>query len=183
VKGAYLNGVLKEKIYMKQPKGYGDGTPRICQLIKTLYGLKQASREWNHEFDRKLRKHGYTQLRSDPCIYIWCTEDNFIIITVWVDDMLLFTTTFELKRKAIKDIEDEWEITDLGTLTKIVGIELAISTDHISISSNNYINSILQREGLDSCNAVTTPLWIRTLSWYQIPKAIWEIEAMPLQAY
>ena len=72
--------------------------------------------------------------------------------------MLLFTTTFKLKRKAIKDIEDEWEITDLGTPTKIVGIELAISADYISISSNNYINSILQREGLDSCNAVTTPL-------------------------
>ncbi len=158
MKGAYLNGVLKEKIYMKQPEGYGDGTLHVCQLIKTLYGLKQAGREWNHEFNRKLRKHGYTRLRSDPCVYIWHTEDDFIIITVWVDDMLLFTTTFELKRKAIKDIEDEWEITDLRTPTKIVGIELAISTNHISISSNNYINSILQREGLDSCNAVTTPL-------------------------
>jgi len=56
VKGAYLNGTLKEKVYMKQPEGYGDSTPRVCLLIKTLYGLKQAGREWNLEFDRKLRK-------------------------------------------------------------------------------------------------------------------------------
>ena len=84
-------------------------------------------------------------------------EDDFIIITVWVDNMLLFTMTFKLKRKAIKDIEDEWEITDLGMPMKIVSIELVISADHISISSNNYINSILQ-QGLESCNVVTTPL-------------------------
>ncbi len=45
VKGAYLNGYLKETIYMKQPEGFGDGTQCICQLIKTLYGLKQSGRE------------------------------------------------------------------------------------------------------------------------------------------
>jgi Reverse transcriptase (RNA-dependent DNA polymerase) len=42
VKGAYLNGILQENIFMKQPEGYGNGTHRVCQLIKTLYGLKQA---------------------------------------------------------------------------------------------------------------------------------------------
>jgi len=42
IKGAYLNGILKEKVYMKQPEGFDDGTGRICLLIKTLYGLKQA---------------------------------------------------------------------------------------------------------------------------------------------
>ena len=45
IKGAYLNSTLREKIYMKQPEGYNDGTPHICLLIKMLYGLKQASRE------------------------------------------------------------------------------------------------------------------------------------------
>ena len=62
VKGAYLNGTLKEKIYMKQPEGYGNGTSRICKLIKTLYGLKQAGREWNLELDRKMRDKGYVGL-------------------------------------------------------------------------------------------------------------------------
>jgi Reverse transcriptase (RNA-dependent DNA polymerase) len=54
VKGAYLNGILQENIFMKQPEGYGDGTHHVCQLIKTLYGLKQAGQEWNLELDRKL---------------------------------------------------------------------------------------------------------------------------------
>ena len=45
VKGAYLNDILKEKIYMKQPKRYDDRTGRVCLLVKTLYGLKQSGRE------------------------------------------------------------------------------------------------------------------------------------------
>jgi hypothetical protein len=40
VKGTYLNGTLQEEVYMRQPNGYGDGTNRVCRLIKTLYGLK-----------------------------------------------------------------------------------------------------------------------------------------------
>ena len=59
IKGAYLNGKLKERVYMRQPEGYEDGTERVCLLIKTLYGLKQVGREWNIEFDTKLRRRGY----------------------------------------------------------------------------------------------------------------------------
>ena len=96
IKGTYLNGILKEKVYMKQPEGYGDGTGCICLLIKTLYGLKQAGREWNHEFDSKMRKRGYAHLQSDPCIYVWHIGEDFAIIAVWVDDLLIFATTINL---------------------------------------------------------------------------------------
>ena len=88
------------------------------------------------------------RLRSDPCIYIWHTGDDFAIIAVWVDDMLMFATTIALRDKTKADIESEWEITDLGVLTKIVGIELTISPDKILISLSKYIKSILLREGL-----------------------------------
>jgi hypothetical protein len=47
VKGAYLNGTLKEKVYMCQPEGFDNGTGRVCKLIKTLYGLKQSGHKWN----------------------------------------------------------------------------------------------------------------------------------------
>jgi len=59
VKGAYLNGILKETIYMHQPNGFEDGTNRICHLIRTLYGLKQSGRKWNAEFNKKMKKRGY----------------------------------------------------------------------------------------------------------------------------
>jgi len=56
IKGAYLNGTLKERVYMQQPEGFADGSGRVCLLIKTLYGLKQAGRKWNIELDTKLRR-------------------------------------------------------------------------------------------------------------------------------
>ena len=158
IKGAYLNGILKERVYMRQPEGYDDGTGRVCHLIKTLYGLKQAGREWNRELDSKMQKRGYTRLRSDPCVYMWRENDDFVTITVWVDDMLLFATTIELKLKAKADIESEWEVTDLGTPTKIVGIELTIAPDAISISSSKYIDNILLKENMARSNSVSTPL-------------------------
>jgi len=51
VKGAYLNGILKEGVYMHQPEGLEDGTGKICLLVKTLYGLKQSGCKWNIQFN------------------------------------------------------------------------------------------------------------------------------------
>jgi hypothetical protein len=70
VKGAYLNGTLNEKVYMRQPDGFDDGTGRVCLLIKTLYGLKQSGREWYKELSAKLKKRGFECLRSDPCAFV-----------------------------------------------------------------------------------------------------------------
>ena len=158
VKGAYLNGILNERVYMRQPEGHDDGTGRVCLLKKTLYGLKQAGREWNKELDRKLKRRGYVRLRSDPCVYIWRVGEDFAIITVWVDDLLLFSTTIVLMNKMKSDIKSEWEVTDLGEPTKIVGIEITMTPDSIAISSSKYIESILRKEGLERSNAVSTPL-------------------------
>jgi len=158
IKGAYLNGILKECVYMQQPEGFEDSTGCICLLVKSLYGLKQAGREWNIKMDTKMQKQGYVRLQLDHCVYIYRVSKDFVIITVWVDDMLLFATTIKLKDKAKTDIEAEWEITDLGEPSKIVGIKITRTPDAIAISSSKYIESILIKEGLGQSNSVSTPL-------------------------
>jgi len=60
IKGAYLNGILKEDMYMKQPEGYSDDTERICKLLRTLYGLKQSGHKWNIQLDQGLQDMGFT---------------------------------------------------------------------------------------------------------------------------
>jgi len=158
IKGAYLNGTLKEHVYMQQPEGFTDGTGQVCLLIKTLYSLKQAGCEWNIELDMKLKRRGYACLRSDPCAYILRIGEEFAIITVWVDDLLLFATTIRLMNKMKSDIKAEWEVTDLGEPSKIVGIEITMSKDSIAISQRRYIESILKKEGLERANPVGMPL-------------------------
>jgi len=143
---------------MQQPEGYGDGTGCICLLIKMLYGLKQAGREWNIELDTKLQQRRYVCLRSDPCVYIWQVGKDFAIITIWVDDLLLFAMMVILMEKMKTNIKSEWEVTDLGDLKKIVGIEITMGEDSITISSSKYIESILLKKGLGLADWVTTPL-------------------------
>ena len=70
VKRAYLNGILHEKVYMKQPEGYDNKSGRVCELIKMLYGLKQSGQEWNKKLDMELKERGFTNLKTDPCIYV-----------------------------------------------------------------------------------------------------------------
>ena len=158
VKGAYLNGQLKEKVYMKQPEGYEDKSGRVCELIKTLYGLKQSGREWNKEFDEKLKQFGFERLRSDPCVYVKRNGKELAIITVWVDNLLLFATSDELMERIKSDLRTQWEMTDLGEPTKIIGVEITQTKNAITISQRIYIESILEREGLSEINSVATPL-------------------------
>jgi hypothetical protein len=161
VKGAYLNGTLEEQVYMRQPEGFEDGTERVCELLKSLYGLKQSGHAWNIEFDRIIWKHGFKCMCLDPCAYIRCENNGhgkFAIITVWVDDLLLFATSDALMEKTKQNISTEWETTDLGEPSKIIGIEITQSANTISIGQRQYVEAILKREGMDCANPVTMPL-------------------------
>ncbi len=134
VKGAYLNGTLTQPIYMEQPIGFDDGSGLVCLLIKSIYGLKQAGQVWNIEFDHAIQKHGFRLLISDPYTYILCQDNQFIIVTVWMDDLLLFATLEHLTEQTKANLEAEWELTDLGEPVKIVGIELVLCDHSVTIS-------------------------------------------------
>ncbi len=158
VKGAYLNGILKENVYMRQPDGFDDGTKQVCWLRKTLYGLKQSGREWNKELDRRLKEKGFRNLLSDPCAYIRRDQEDLEIITVWVDDLLLFATAIWIMSRLKHELNDTFELTDLGEPTKIVGIEIDQRAESLIISQKQYIDSILQKYGMGDANPVSTPM-------------------------
>ncbi|CAK5269991.1 unnamed protein product [Mycena citricolor] len=92
VKGAFLNGELKEEIYMRQPEGFDDGTGRVLKLWKTLYSLKQAGRAWNQTLDARFKEMGFHRLLSDRCVYIRRQSEAITIVAVHVDDMSIYAT-------------------------------------------------------------------------------------------
>ena len=124
VKGAYLNGMIKEQIYMEQPKGFDDGTGHIFHLIKSLYGLKQAGCEWNEELNKQLEFLGWKPTMVDPCTYVRRKADGIEVIAVWVDDLLLFASNSDLMESMKLELKSVFEITNLGEPAKIVGIEI-----------------------------------------------------------
>jgi hypothetical protein len=142
VKGAYLNGTLKETLYMRQPDGYSDGSGRVCHLIRTLYGLKQSSCEWNEQFNNRMMAKGYKCLHADPCVYTCSEGERVAIVTVWVDDILLFADSAETMDQMKNDIHTEWETTDMGEPNKIVGIRITQFPGEISISQKQSIQNM-----------------------------------------
>ena len=71
VKTAFLNGYLEEEIYMSQPDGFiKEGQEqKVCKLLKSIYGLKQASRSWNLRFDETIKSYGFEKNPDEPCVY------------------------------------------------------------------------------------------------------------------
>ena len=138
--------------------GFSDGTTRVCLLQKTLYGLKQSGREWNKELDRRLKEKEFTNLWSDPCAYIQRDGINVKIIAVWVDDLLLFTSSTPIMRYLKDELNATFDLTDLGEPSRIVGIKITIHDDSITISQPLYIDSILRKHGMENVNPVATPL-------------------------
>ena len=87
VRTAFLHGDLQEEIYMYQPEGFDDGTGRVCKLNKSIYGLKQAPKNWNEKFSKYLKSVGFDDTDDDPCVYY--NNDKSMIITLFVDDGLV----------------------------------------------------------------------------------------------
>ena len=84
--------------------------------------------------------------------------DQFIIVTVWVNDLLLFATADKLIERTKANLEAEWELTDLGKPVKIIRIEIALSDHSVTISQCWYLKSVLQKEGMECTNPVGMPL-------------------------
>ena len=87
---AFLNGELKEEIYIKQPDGFAvkGNEHLVCKLEKSIYSLKHLSRCWNEALDKHLKKMGFKQSSYDPCIYMLNPGGEIVIIAVYVNDII-----------------------------------------------------------------------------------------------
>ena len=91
VKTAFLNGHLDETIYMDQPEGFvkKDQEGKVCKLLKSIYGLKQASRSWNLMFDEIIKTYGFEQNVDEACVYKYIKGKVVVFLVLYVDDILL----------------------------------------------------------------------------------------------
>ena len=91
VKTAFLNGFLKEELYMMQPEGFVDpkGANKVCKLQRSIYGLVQASQSWNKCFDSVIKAFGFVQTFGEACIYKKVSGSSVAFLILYVDDILL----------------------------------------------------------------------------------------------
>ena len=98
VKTAFSNGDLEEEIYMVQPPGFvvPGQEHKVCKLKKSLYGLKQAPKQWYEKFHKTILSFGFTANRADTCVYSKMFGSGCVIVCLYVDDMLIFSTNIDV---------------------------------------------------------------------------------------
>jgi hypothetical protein len=126
VKTAFLNGDLNENVYIVQPKGFiMKGKERMgCRLKKSIYGLKQASKQWYLKFDRTIRKFGFKENAENNCIYTKFKNGKFIFLILYVDDILLASSDVNLLLETKKLLCLNFDMKDLGEASFVLGIEI-----------------------------------------------------------
>ncbi|GMF18665.1 unnamed protein product [Phytophthora fragariaefolia] len=155
---AFLNGVLEGvEIYMEQTEGYDDGSGRVCKLLKSLYGLKQASRIWNNTLHTQLVELEFRKCTFDAGVYYKMGDHNKIFLTVYVDDIVIAADPRDVK-KVVEALGKKFKIKNLGRVKYLLGMEINYVPGKIlCISQTAYIERLLKKFGMADAKAVRSP--------------------------
>ncbi|KAJ1029756.1 hypothetical protein NDA13_002998 [Ustilago tritici] len=121
---AYLNTNLHHDIYLKPLEGAEVPDGKVYKLIKSLYGLKQAGREWHKELDAHLRRLGFFPLPYVPCMYLKGAVESQVIIAIYVDDMLIVSLQRDQINQTKRVIINKWKITNNGPAKEFLKIKI-----------------------------------------------------------
>ena len=159
VKTAFLNGVLNEEIYMKQPEGFilPGHERKVCKFIKSLYGLKQAPKQWHEKFDEIVVSNGFKIHESDKCVYSKFANHRGVIICLYVDDMLIFGTDEETIIQTKLFLSSKFDMKDMGVADVILGIRITWNDNGLVLSQSHYIEKILKKFNHYESTPVSTP--------------------------
>jgi Reverse transcriptase (RNA-dependent DNA polymerase) len=121
IKTAFLNGPLDEELYMWKPDGLRTG---FWQLLKGLYGLHQAGRQWYLHLNERFEAMGFKQTDSDWSVHQRFTTDGHLISATSVDNILLASSSKEESNRAAKDISQVFETSDAEDVEHLLGCRI-----------------------------------------------------------
>jgi hypothetical protein len=160
VKTAFLYGDIKEEIYMKQPSGYDDGSGRVCRLKKAIYGLKQAPRCWYEKLSGALEEIGFHASSCDESLFILQEKGKQVLLLVYVDDLLLFSSDLLLINKVEGELKTRFKCKSMGAAHYYLGMHIERDPCHswVKLHQEKYIGSLVERYVVDKKRRVATPL-------------------------
>ena len=188
VKTAFLNGNLDERIYMQQPEGFIQDRQegKVCELQKSIYGLKKASRSWNIRFDETVKTYGFSQLEDEPCVYKLIHEGKVVFLILYVDDILLIGNDVGKLSDVKVWLAKQFDMKDLGEAAYVLGIQIFRDRKNrqLALSQASYIDKILSRYAMQDSKKGMLPFVHGVhLSKEQSPKTPQEVEDMRRYPY
>jgi len=160
VETAFLNGNVKSKVFVKQPKGHEDGTERVCMLNKALYGLRESPRAWYECLDDYLTKLGFVRSEHDYCLYMLKEKDESIYLIIFVDDLLICCK----KRQNLDYIKNvlskRFQMKELGKISTYLGINIEYDEKNheMSLDQEKYIESLARKYQIEDAKLYETPM-------------------------
>lgn len=158
VNNAYLHCSLEEEIYLQPLLGYQKTKKgQVCRLIKSLYGLKQAGRQWHKELSNQLMLYGFQRYVGDHCLFTLQQGKHLLALLIYIDDILISGDYTEMI-KSVKDyLHSLYTIKDMGQAKYFLGIEMTRDSTGIMISQMKYAADIIKDAKLESAGSVNDP--------------------------
>ncbi|KAK3257963.1 hypothetical protein CYMTET_32966 [Cymbomonas tetramitiformis] len=156
----FLNSVLEEDLYVRLPRGLVYGGHRCAKLLKAVYGLKQAGKEWFDTSDAFIMGYDSRMQRSDvePCLYFIRDTTLQVIILAYVDDYLVATNDKSWYDTFVASFHAQYACKDLGVLDLVMGIGVRWGSDTAYLSQSGYISQIISTYGLDDAKPASLPM-------------------------
>ncbi|GKD34742.1 retrovirus-related pol polyprotein from transposon TNT 1-94 [Tanacetum coccineum] len=160
VKTAFLNGNLREEVYVSQSDGFvdKDNPNHVYKLKKALYGLKQAPRAWYDMLSSFLISQDFSKGSVDPTLFIRRDGKELLLVQIYVDDIIFAASTPELCDLFSKIMCSKFKMSMMGKILFFLGLQISQSPRGIFINQSKYALESLKKYGFDSCDPVDTPM-------------------------
>nr|KAJ0196282.1 hypothetical protein LSAT_V11C700351460 [Lactuca sativa] len=147
VRNAFLNGILHEDVYMKQPPGFVSNSfpNHVCKLDRALYGLKQSPRAWFQRLHDFLLRLGFFNIQSDSSLFIRHTKEATTVLLVYVDDIIVTGSFPSMVASVIDAICETFDSRRLGDLHYFLGIEATRNAHTLHLRQTKYALDLLER--------------------------------------
>nr|GEV60533.1 uncharacterized mitochondrial protein AtMg00810-like [Tanacetum cinerariifolium] len=149
-----------EELYVIQPEGFeklGE-EKNVYKLAKYFYSLRQAPKAWNIKLDNTLKERGFQQCMQEKAIYKAVTNEEFIIVAVYVNDLFVTGISLDCINEFKRILASQFEMLDLGESTYYLGIKVLQRKDCVEIKQERYARKILKEAGMEDCNATSYPM-------------------------
>jgi hypothetical protein len=147
VKSAFLNGVLEEEVFVRQPPGFESEkyTHRVYKLRKALYGLKQAPRAWYGRLRGFLFERGFEMGKVDQTFFLLRQGRDILSVQVYVDDIVFGGSSNSLIARFAEDVSREFEMSMMGELQFFLGLQIKQSKERTFVLQSKYTKDIVQK--------------------------------------
>lgn len=160
VETAFLNGNIKSEVYIYPPEGYKIEENKVCLLRKSLYGLRESPRDWYECFHDFLLSINFKRSNYDYCLYLGSINNKQTYIILYVDDILIFGENITIINEIKENLNKRFKMKDLGKVNKYLGIEIKYYDKQISLSQQDYIESLAHKYNITDCRKTETPMEI-----------------------